>query len=225
MKRFHLSSFDSPSRGLVAAALAAAAMLLAGCSGLGGGTSLTCKLPDGARCDSVSNTYSESMRGELPGQRRRGSVAPDPGASGASQRAGDGAPMMYTDARMTQIGMPLRSQPRIVRIWIKPWEDADGDLHDQTFVYLSIDEGRWMVEHKQREVRDPYAPARSAPNVSTRNLTPVPAPEKKMVATMQPPTSPQDGKPTAQMLEAVQRAKSGPTDDTPKKAEGGRRGS
>jgi conjugal transfer pilus assembly protein TraV len=58
--------------------------------------------------------------------------------------------------------MPIRSQPRILRGWIVPYEDADGDLVGDAFVFIPVDGGRWMVEHARQRIRDAYAPARPA---------------------------------------------------------------
>jgi conjugal transfer pilus assembly protein TraV len=219
-----------------------AGLLLSGCSGLGGSSSLTCKMPDGARCDSVSNTYSESTRGELPGQRKRsmgGDASPAP--SGTSQRGGDG-PLMQIDPRMVPVGMPVRSQARVVRVWIKAWEDSDGDLHDQTFVYLPVSEGRWMVEHKQREARSAYAPVRTSTRAAMPEsrasvaLPPPPGTPMAIGASAQststgstPPPAPSTaGRPTERMNEAVQRARSAqpqPPATSLTRTEGGRSGS
>jgi conjugal transfer pilus assembly protein TraV len=228
-----VSTRDSTRRVVGHAACIAIATLLAACSGLGGGSSLTCKLPDGARCDSVSNTYSESVRGELPGQRRRsgidgGGAPAAPSTSGAAQRGSDGV-MMYTDPRMTQVGMPLRSQPRIVRVWIKPWEDSDGDLHDQTFVYLPVDEGRWMVDHKQREVRNSHAPVRASTRATVVGAASTPAVEKSTAATAtsQPAKAdkPATQQTTQQLVDAIQRAKATQSTNPSGRTEGGRSGS
>jgi conjugal transfer pilus assembly protein TraV len=54
----------------------------------------------------------------------------------------------------------LRSGPRILRLWVKPWEDADGDLNGESVVYIQVEGGRWLVDHAQRQVRDAYAPVR-----------------------------------------------------------------
>ena len=59
--------------------------------------------------------------------------------------------------------MPLRSSARILRLWFKPWEDADRDLYDQGYVYVQIDSGQWLVEHAQRRIREAYAPLRPPP--------------------------------------------------------------
>ena len=58
---------------------------------------------------------------------------------------------------------PLRSSARILRLWFKPWEDADRDLYDQGYVYVQIDNGQWLVDHAQRQIRDAYAPLRPPP--------------------------------------------------------------
>lgn len=40
----------------------------------------------------------------------------------------------------------LRSEPRVLRLWIAPWEDSDGDLHDAALVHVVVDTGRWLIE-------------------------------------------------------------------------------
>ena len=68
---------------------------------------------------------------------------------------------------------PLRSQARVLRLWIKPWEDADGDLYDQGYVYVQVDNGQWLIDHVQRQIRDAYAPLKpppkSAPDTATES--------------------------------------------------------
>jgi conjugal transfer pilus assembly protein TraV len=49
----------------------------------------------------------------------------------------------------------------VLRLWVKPWEDADGDLMDQVYVYVPVDNGRWLVDHTQRQIRDAYAPIKA----------------------------------------------------------------
>ena len=40
----------------------------------------------------------------------------------------------------------MRSEPRVLRLWIAPWEDSDGDLHDASLVHVVVDTGRWLIE-------------------------------------------------------------------------------
>ncbi len=35
----------------------------------------------------------------------------------------------------------------MLRLWIAPWEDRDGDLHEESIVHVIVDTGRWLIEH------------------------------------------------------------------------------
>lgn len=155
-----------PSNSFRVKNLSAAAVcltLLAGCgdmTGLGGKSEYACKAPEGVQCNSVSGNYYNSF--------------PSGGGAAAKGVSTKGTPRaalrsMYTMAKAASSassmqGPPafepaaLRSPPRVMRLWIKPWEDSDHDLHDQSFVYLQTDPGRWQIAHAQRQIRDAYAP-------------------------------------------------------------------
>ena len=152
----------------------ASAIILGGCasslSGVGGTPSYACKAPIGAQCTSVSGVYANananaSNNSDLAASRAmhealrpQGLLAmpsipvPPPrtlrastGAisaismSGASSSAAAGTAQAPTTSA-------LRSPPRVVRLWISPWEDADGDLHEASYVHVVIDTGRWLIE-------------------------------------------------------------------------------
>lgn len=158
--------------------LAGLAWLLGGCmsmSGLDGSSSYGCKAPPGVTCESVSGTYANAIRNNLPAQRAR-AAASAPGAASAtvSPKSDTG----QTIAGAADPNVPLRSPPRILRLWFKPWEDADHDLFDQGYVYVQIDGGRWLVEHVQRRIRQTYAPLRPPPHAGASQTrdSPLPAP-------------------------------------------------
>ena len=155
---------ESPARACCGAVLG---LLMAGCgnmSGLGGSEQYGCKAPAGVQCQSVSGNYYNSVRGttRLP-------------AVGAGAQPVSSAPLMNASLGRREslpidhatVGgagyepQPLRSSPRILRLWIKPWEDADHDLVDQSYVYVRVDQGKWMLDHVQRQVREAYAPLRA----------------------------------------------------------------
>lgn len=137
--------------------------LLAGCgdmTGLGGKSEYACKAPEGVQCNSVSGNYYNSL---TSGGGAASKGAPTKGTPRAAPRS------MYTMLKAASSGSSmqgppafepaaLRSPPRVMRLWIKPWEDSDHDLHDQSFVYLQTDPGRWQIAHAQRQIRDAYAP-------------------------------------------------------------------
>ena len=140
-------------------------LLLAGCAsitGLDASSEYACQAPPGVQCDSVSGTYANALQNNLPSQRpqRAPSAAPASATAPAATRATPAAPRAPGGTDGAPAVQPLRSQPRLLRLWIKPWEDADRDLHDQGYVYVQVDAGRWLVDHAQRQVRDAYAPVR-----------------------------------------------------------------
>jgi conjugal transfer pilus assembly protein TraV len=141
--------------------------MLAGCtsiSGLTGSSSYACKAPEGVTCDSVSGTYANAVQNNLPSQRARTASPPIPPAAAGSAPARSAEP---TQMAMSSVSpTPLRSSARILRLWFKPWEDADRDLYDQGYVYVQIDNGQWLVDHAQRQIRDAYAPLRPPPKAA-----------------------------------------------------------
>lgn len=40
---------------------------------------------------------------------------------------------------------PYRSAPRVLKIWMAPYEDAEGDLHLPGTVYTELETRRWML--------------------------------------------------------------------------------
>ena len=145
-------------------------------SGLGGDSKYACKAPEGVACDSVSGTYANALHHNLPSQRARRTSA------ARQEENGEQAPQMTTRAAFPATAgdsgpgvapSPLRSQARVLRLWIKPWEDADGDLYDQGYVYVQVDNGQWLIDHVQRQIRDAYAPLKpppkSAPDTATES--------------------------------------------------------
>lgn len=163
-------------RRLLAVVLSAVAALSGGCastmSGLGGEGSYACKAPVGTQCTSVSGVYANSTHGPVPA-----SVLPKPATAPASApSAAYGASGSATAAALSTPATPVRSQPRVLRLWIAPWEDADGDLHEASVVHVLVDTGRWLIErvvpanrNRVDAVRPPIpssAPASGTPSAS-----------------------------------------------------------
>ncbi len=143
-------------------------------SGLGGDSKYACKAPEGVACESVAGTYANALRHNLPSQRARRTSA------ARQEESGERAPQTTTRAASPATAgdsgpafapSPWRSQSRVLRLWIKPWEDADGDLYDQGYVYVQVDNGQCVIDHVQRQIRDAYVPLKpppkSAPDTAT----------------------------------------------------------
>jgi conjugal transfer pilus assembly protein TraV len=160
-------------------AMAIGCAVVSGCAsmaGVGGTSAYSCKAPEGVKCDSVSGTYYNSVENNLPSQRQGGRATPPDEAASTRVEALAGkrsvASAVYVTPALAPLAvgsgvalppaaytsMPLRSPARVLRLWVKPWEDADGDLMDQLYVYVPVDNGRWLVDHTQRQIRDAYAP-------------------------------------------------------------------
>ncbi|TXF11203.1 type IV conjugative transfer system lipoprotein TraV [Pelomicrobium methylotrophicum] len=140
----------------------------AGMSGLDGESKFACKAPEGVTCSSLSGVYANAVANNLPGLRKGGvgeEQAVPPAKSGG------------ITGRAPSSGDPIRTAPKVLRIWIAPWEDADGDLHDQSYIYVVADPGRWVIEHNRRRIMDRYMPTFIQPgqgNPAQKTSTPVP---------------------------------------------------
>ena len=142
-------------------------------SGLSGGSKYACAAPEGVACDSVSGTYANALHENLPSQRTSGTAAGDAAAPSRSAVPVAPAPARQPLAAHTAANalavtgdapaLALHSQARVLRLWTKPWEDADGDLWDQGYVYVQVETGRWQIDHVRQHIRNQYAPLRPPP--------------------------------------------------------------
>lgn len=53
-------------------------------------------------------------------------------------------------------GAPLRTPERIVRVWMAPFEDAEGDLHDQKYFYVTVTPGSWTIEAARVNIKNTF---------------------------------------------------------------------
>ena len=76
------------------------------------------------------------------------SRSPSPVRPGSQSTSKPSFPLArYADSPPPPISDPaLRSEPRVLRLWIAPWEDSDGDLHDAAFVHVVVEPGRWLID-------------------------------------------------------------------------------
>ena len=141
-----------------------AVVALCGCSSMSGfdaKTDFSCKAPDGILCESMSGIYANAQAKNLPGQRVNAR-----GESPVDLSTANAASSVMT--KPIYSGTPIRSAPRLLRVWFAPWEDTDGDLHDQSYVYLPVDSGRWLIEHNRRRIQDNYRPVRAPSNIAAQ---------------------------------------------------------
>jgi conjugal transfer pilus assembly protein TraV len=132
------------------AVVGAIAALSGGCastmSGLGGEGSYACKAPVGSQCTSVSGVYANAIHGQPPASALPRPANPSARTSTSAPPLATGAVSTMTARIVDESPTSLRSQPRVLRLWIAPWEDADGDLHEASVVHVLVDTGRWLIE-------------------------------------------------------------------------------
>lgn len=132
------------------------AVVLTGCAsslvGYEAETEHTCPRTKGVGCTPVSEVYKRAMEGALPGQTQSGGVRqlPPPSENLASVAL---RPVLTS-------GMPVRTAPRVMRIWFAPWKDGLDVLHDQRHSYLTLDQGRWLIEHNQQRLFQQFGATR-----------------------------------------------------------------
>lgn len=143
---------------LKALSITAAILILSGCStltmsGIGGSEKFRCSNAwnsDDPYCESISSNYKASVAGVLKDGMKRQVGQPYTDQSART--------LMLTQAYSS--GTPVRSQSEIARIWVAPYLDTDGDLNDQSFTYVVVNQGDWLIAHNQQQIIDEYRPIR-----------------------------------------------------------------
>jgi conjugal transfer pilus assembly protein TraV len=150
-----------------------AALMLGGCAsiaGIGGSSKLSCPMPDGTSCKSISETYSDPVK---PAKSTINTVEKNADAVIPAIAA---PPILARSATpVSGSSLPLRSAPRVLRLWIAPFEDLDGDLFEEMRVYLHLDAGAWNIEHRKELATRRFAPLR-APVVTGAAESATPSP-------------------------------------------------
>jgi len=139
-------------------------LLLVGCAT----PKYACGVPDGIGCKPLSEVHRMAKDGTLkmrsaPNYRddeeTQSKKAPAAQAdvlklAGGTNRntVSEAGPEQIAPPRMTPNivtitpGAPVLIPPRTMRVWVSRWPDEDGTLHDETYLYLRLDNGRWLME-------------------------------------------------------------------------------
>jgi conjugal transfer pilus assembly protein TraV len=168
---------------------------LVGCagslSGLDGSKRLSCPVGEGVTCKPMSQVYEESAQpaeiDDAEGQTVEATPLPPRGAVETHTErvieavAVEATPLpprgaVHVPPSAENVPIPLRTRPSVMRIWIAPWEDADGDLHEGAWIAMRLDDGRWNIDHVRERIREGYGAA----------LVPPPAQESKPAAQAKP---------------------------------------
>lgn len=149
-------------------AISLSSLVLSGCVSGGGGTKreFACERGQGVNCMSAQDVYaatesrdhlegltdaSGELVGGTPQRASRGArsateVVESEGALMLTSISGGADPYVVPDAPED---VPIRTPAKVMRIWIAPWEDDQGDLHMTGKVFTEIAPRRWAVGDPQ----------------------------------------------------------------------------
>lgn len=128
------------------------ALFAAGCSG----PKYACKAPEGVGCQSISATYQAALANELPitnaqdkDEKKTDQKSPIEEIAEKSRAPAEEIRQAFTQ---TKTGAPVRRGARVLRVWYTPWVDAQGDWHDQGYVHVVVDNGRWLLYENRKAI-------------------------------------------------------------------------
>lgn len=131
-----------------------APMLLSGCAT----PKYACGVPDGIGCKPLSEVQQMAQNGTLKLRE-----APDHLNSSTRDKPRSDLEKLVNSKAVTKPtqaviadkhgvvatvspGMPILTPPRTLRVWVARWSDDEGALHDETYLYLRLDNGQWRLE-------------------------------------------------------------------------------
>jgi type IV conjugative transfer system lipoprotein TraV len=127
---------------LLRALMPAVALTAAGCA------TYSCPLPKegGGSCRSVAQVYHDTLNdheaitpsASLPPQDRRADHDHAKAVMAIGVRTAHTPPPPGPDTA-------LLSRPRVLRVYVAPWQDREGTLHAGNFIFLRLDHGQWNI--------------------------------------------------------------------------------
>ncbi|AZT48772.1 type IV conjugative transfer system lipoprotein TraV [Salmonella enterica subsp. enterica serovar 4,[5],12:i:-] len=135
--------------------MGAVLLVLSGCSSFNiGSDEYGCPgMPSGVQCMSARDVYSATNDGNVPRPMKPEEVKAKAEADGggssdvsvSSSNSGDSVIDNYVAPRLPDRPIPIRTPAQVMRIWVAPWEDTNGDLIVTGYVYTEIEPRRWVI--------------------------------------------------------------------------------
>jgi conjugal transfer pilus assembly protein TraV len=121
--------------------LVVSGLVLQGCSFMGiGASSYACPGGiEGVRCMSARQVYAATEHSDYVKSNEDIQTKTDQNI----------APVVTKTQRVAvpsiEQPVPIRTAAKVMRIWTAPWEDQEGDLHADGFVYTEIENRKWNL--------------------------------------------------------------------------------
>ena len=111
-------------------------IVLFGCSEMN--TQFDCPMKPGIRCESIDSINARVDRGEI------GRARLTPASATNLQQM-----PMYKNSnignyRLSSKGEPLRYGETVQRLWVAPFEDKEGNYHQESDIYTVVKPGHWI---------------------------------------------------------------------------------
>jgi conjugal transfer pilus assembly protein TraV len=110
---------------------------------------------EGEKCDPITTVYENKILGkdEVLSKEKK-DLSPkkkDVVSTGEKAKVSSSDDVDTVKSLSFEDEKPLRLPPRVIRIWIAPWEDVDGDLNQTSYIYSEISpkRGRWLFGEKE----------------------------------------------------------------------------
>jgi conjugal transfer pilus assembly protein TraV len=133
-------------------------LTLSGCSALNvGNEDYACQgMPNGVQCMSARDVYAATNDGKVPRPTNADgdleavddaelNATAEQLESDRTTSSGDRLIDMYVAPRLPNKPVPIRTPAEVMRIWVAPWEDTNGDLIVTGYIYTEIEARRWVV--------------------------------------------------------------------------------
>ncbi len=122
----------------------------------------------GVKCETPTEVYQRLMEGNLKDQVAAESLPkadknrPDKDVKMSIKKPEE--PGVASRMEFREERKPMRIQPRVVRLWLAPWEDSDGDLHMGGFIYVEVTgKKRWVLGEKTLDLDSRMTPNLMSP--------------------------------------------------------------
>lgn len=142
---------------------------LVGCATPGASSRRACGVPDGAPCMSVPEVYRATEHADRVTKQSeaRANYTRPPTTTlmieGESLVLADQPQGVSFPVETPPDTVPLRTQARVMRIWVAPWTDAGGDLHMGGHLYTEIEPRKWAVGNTAPTAFSSIQPFQSSP--------------------------------------------------------------
>ena len=128
-------------------------------------------MPGSVYCHSTRDVYESTNDGAVPSPMDGGpavmTVEDARGGGAAAGTSGEGATRLaasdevidnYVTPALPERPVPIRTPSQVMRIWVAPYIDSNGDYNAPGYVYTEIEPRRWVLAKEYEEASRVFQP-------------------------------------------------------------------